>query len=284
MGLNPKQPPKPAGRVDAQGRPRRADGGFADPRDQQAHWDRVHPEWGAGGATPWSTSKKWKNAPGMWQKLQGSLPQQPAAPQQPAGSVSLELPNGMWPSNPAARKALVEDYRKRLAEAGGGPGHQTPAGAAGSAQPQDGGWGDVMPAPGQAPWNQHPSRDFDYQPAFNAQGQAINSGSILGRLAAEGRYTPGAGSPDGNRAASDLSKSMMMESAVQGARGLEQENAAQNAKEQQARSEAMQSALGNQTKMYNAANQRATDQMSLAAQLQQAMIASRNRFREALMQ
>jgi hypothetical protein len=54
-------------------------------------------------------------------------------------------------------------------------------------------------------------------------------------------------------------------------------------KEQAARSEAMQQALGNQTRMYSDATNRATDQMSLASQIQQAMMESRNRFRQAMM-
>jgi hypothetical protein len=149
---------------------------------------------------------------------------------------------------------------------------------AAEAQPESP-WGQ----PGQSPWAQAPSRDFNYQPAFNAQGQAVNSANVMGRLAAESRYTPNAGSADGNRATSDLAKSMLMENAAHGRRGLEATNAEQNMKEQAARSEAMQQALGNQTRMYSDATNRATDQLSLASQIQQAMMESRNRFRQAMM-
>jgi hypothetical protein len=146
-------------------------------------------------------------------------------------------------------------------------------------QPQGSPWGQ----PGQSPWAQPPSRDFNYQPAFNAAGQAVNSGHITGRLAAESQYTPNAGSADGNRGASDLQKSLLMENTAQGMRGIEAANAEQNMKEQAARSEAMQQALGNQTRMYSDATNRATDQLSLASQIQQAMMESRNRFRTAMM-
>jgi hypothetical protein len=137
--------------------------------------------------------------------------------------------------------------------------------------------------PGQSPWAQPPSRDFNYQPAFNAAGQAVNSGNVTGRLAAESKYAPNAGSEAGNRGVSDLQKSLLMENTAQGMRGIEATNAEQNMKEQAARSEAMQQALGNQTRMYSDATNRATDQMSLASQIQQAMMESRNRFRTAMM-
>lgn len=353
-----QQPAKPAGRVDAQGRPRRADGGFADPRDQKAYWDRVYPEFRDGPTTtPWSTSKVWDNAPGLWSKVTGYAPPsaggpKPAAPtparqpndsQQPqgqhtrapesgkpqeepaAGGVSWRAPTdndfelfkmaaafgvgaraGVSPFSgggfysPEERKSIEDSIRQRMQSQeakfgvkygptgipvkvdqpsdGQQPSQRLPPRDA-DKPPQGSPWGQ----PGQSPWAQPPSRDFDYQTAFNAQGQAVNSGNIMGRLNAESRYSPNAGSASGNRAASDLQKSMLMENAAQGQRGIEQANAQQNAQEQAARSEAMQSAMSNQARMYSDATNRANDQLSLATQIQQAMMESRNRFRTALM-
>lgn len=357
-GVNFQQPAKPAGRVDAQGRPRRADGGFADPRDQDAYWARVKPELGGRPAkTPWSTSKVWNNAPGLWQTLHnaqiaeekwksGNWGQQPPSPQpggqqgqqiyaptggqQPqeepaAGGVSWRAPTdddytlfkmaaafgvgaraGVRPMSgggfysPEERKSIEDSIRQRMQSQeakfgvkygptgipvkvdqpsdGQQPSQRLPPRDA-DKPPQGSPWGQ----PGQSPWAQPPSRDFDYQTAFNAAGQAVNSGNIMGRLNAESRYSPNAGSASGNRAASDLQKSMLMENAAQGQRGIEQANAQQNAQEQAARSEAMQSAMSNQARMYSDATNRANDQLSLAAQIQQAMMESRNRFRTALM-
>lgn len=339
-----QQPAKPAGRVDAQGRPRRADGGFADPRDQQAYFERAYPEYRGGRpATPWSTSKKWNNAPGLWKDFSGpgawghppqsqppwrgqpapqpdsQQPQEqhiraprsgqpqaaPAAPWQPpqddASIIRLAAQFGV-PVRPhfagqmtaqdrklyqdaIAQRVAAEEARFGVKYNSAGVPTKVPQEQQPSPQPTDQGsqpsspWGQ----PGQSPWAQPPSRDFNYQPAFNAAGQAVNSGHITGRLAAESKYAPSAGSEAGNRGVSDLQKSLLMENTAQGMRGIEATNAEQNMKDQAARSEAMQQALGNQTRMYSDATNRATDQMSLASQIQQAMMESRNRFRTAMM-
>jgi hypothetical protein len=100
---------------------------------------------------------------------------------------------------------------------------------------------------------------------------------------AYGSYAPVKGSADGNRATSDLQKSLSMEADAQGAQEVAQVNAAQNQRDQIARSEAMQQAMANQARLYSDATNRSLDQLSLASQIQQAMMNSRMMFRGALM-
>lgn len=136
----------------------------------------------------------------------------------------------------------------------------------------------AMPAPKTGPTAASPQAANSYQSGLNANGQAINSGSIIGRMAKE------SGSPSPFRGASDLRASLLANNQAQVARGIAGENSQQYMNNQIARSELTQSALSNMAQMYQDMSKRNVDQQSLATQLQQAIINSRNSLGLALTQ
>lgn len=136
-----------------------------------------------------------------------------------------------------------------------------------------------QPKPGQGtgPLGPTGKGGINYQTGFNANDQAINEGNILGRLAAEG------GGPKSQfSGVNDLRKSQQANDAAQVRRGVQQENAQANMNDQVARSELLQSAVSNMSKVYGDMTQRSIDQMGLANQLQQAMIRNRSALFQAL--
>lgn len=123
------------------------------------------------------------------------------------------------------------------------------------------------------------SQSLNYQTGFNANSQAINEGNIMGRLAKEG-----AGPQSRFSGVNDLRRSQQANDAAQTRRGIQQENSQQFMNNQAARSEVLQTAVSNMAKMYADMGQRNIDQMSLATQLQQAMIRNRSNLMTALTQ
>lgn len=121
------------------------------------------------------------------------------------------------------------------------------------------------------------SQSLNYQTGFNANSQAINEGNVMGRLAKEG-----AGPQSRFSGVNDLRRSQQANDAAQIRRGVQQENSQQFMNNQAARSEVLQTAVSNMAKMYSDMGQRNIDQMSLAAQLQQAMIRNRSNLMNAL--
>lgn len=139
------------------------------------------------------------------------------------------------------------------------------------------------PAPLQPQPQQQAPTFAGYQTGFNADRQAVNTGNITGRLAKEGRFVPQQGSATGKQAAQDLYKSQQFNDQAQIRRGLEGTNAQQQMQSQATRSELMQVGLSNQAKIYSDITQRANDQTSLAAQLQESMIRNRLALSQALL-
>lgn len=123
-----------------------------------------------------------------------------------------------------------------------------------------------------------------YNTNFNAEDQAVNSGSITQRMRDESRFAPPGVSGDGARAIQDQQRAQVANDVAQTRRGLEAQNAQQSMKDQLARSELIQSGLANQAKIYGDLAQRNVSQIGLASQLQQALINSRNAFMNALME
>ncbi len=123
---------------------------------------------------------------------------------------------------------------------------------------------------------------FGYKTGMNADRQAINTGHATGRLNKESAFTPKFGSPTGRQGAADLVKSQQVNDQSQLRRGIETANAQSGLENQVSRSELMQAGLSNQAKIYADMTSRATDQISLAAQLQQAMIRNRAALMTAL--
>lgn len=122
-----------------------------------------------------------------------------------------------------------------------------------------------------------------YQSGFNANGQAVNTGQVQGQFAADAQWAPSQAGFDGSRATQDLQKSQQYNAQAQLQRGLESENAQKHMQDQAVRSELMQTGLANQAKIYGDITQRAVDQVSLAAQLQEAMIRSQFALKQALL-
>jgi hypothetical protein len=122
-----------------------------------------------------------------------------------------------------------------------------------------------------------------YQSGFNADRQPVNTGFASGRLQKESQFVPQFGSATGKQAALDLTKSQQFNDQAQLRRGMETANAQMGLENQVSRAELMQAGLSNQAKIYADMTQRATDQIGLAAQLQQAMIRNRAALSAALM-
>lgn len=122
-----------------------------------------------------------------------------------------------------------------------------------------------------------------YQSGFNAGGQAVNAGAVQGQFAKDSQWKPQNVSADGSRGVQDFQKSQQFNAQAQLQRGLESENAQKQMQDQAVRSELMQTGLSNQAKIYGDITQRAVDQVSLAAQLQEAMIRSQFALKQALL-
>ena len=128
----------------------------------------------------------------------------------------------------------------------------------------------IAPAP-------KPNARIGYQSGFNAEGQSVNSGQVLGDYERNASFNPVQGlTDDGERGVQDLSRSMTDNSQAQMGRTLEAQNAQKNMQDQFVQSELTQQGLANQSQIYGDISQRATDQMGLAAKLQEATI--RNNF------
>ena len=108
----------------------------------------------------------------------------------------------------------------------------------------------------------------NYQSGFNANRQAVNSGQVLSDY--EGNaFSPTEGlTDDAQRGVEDLNRGMTDNAQAQMGRQLESQNAQKHMEDQFARSELLQQGLANQAKIHSDINQRAVDQMGLAAQLQ----------------
>jgi len=128
----------------------------------------------------------------------------------------------------------------------------------------------IKPAPA------NPQR-VGYQSGFNADGQAVNSGQVLANFDRNAFFSPTEGlTDDAQRGVSDLQNGMTDNAQAQMGRQLESQNAQKNMADQATRSQLTQQGLANQAQIYGDINQRAVDQMGLAAKLQEATI--RNNF------
>lgn len=114
-----------------------------------------------------------------------------------------------------------------------------------------------------------------YQSGMEVRPQAVNSGQIQSGFAKDSQYRPQQQAQSGQRGVQDLQKSMQYNAQAQMQRGLEAQNAQQNMNEQAMRSELLQQGAANQAKIYGDINQRAVDQMGLAAKLKEAEIRSK---------
>ena len=116
-----------------------------------------------------------------------------------------------------------------------------------------------------------------YQSGFNADGQAVNSGQAMADYEGNAFFNPTEGlTDDAQRGVSDLQKGMTTNVQAQMGRQLESQNAQKSMADQATRSQLTQQGLANQAQIYGDINQRAVDQMGLAAKLQEATI--RNNF------
>lgn len=128
----------------------------------------------------------------------------------------------------------------------------------------------IKPAPA------NPQR-MGYQSGYNADGQAVNSGQVLANFEGNAFFSPTEGlTDDAQRGVADLNRGMTNNAQAQMGRQLESQNAQKNMADQATRSQLTQQGLANQAQIYGDINQRAVDQMGLAAKLQEATI--RNNF------
>jgi hypothetical protein len=123
---------------------------------------------------------------------------------------------------------------------------------------------------------------FGYKSQFNDQRQGMNTGHVLGRHEQESKFVPQFGSATGKQAAADLSKSQQFNDQAQLARGADNFNAQQGLRDSLTKAELTQAGRSNAAKIYSDMTGRATDQIGLAAQLQQAMIRNRTALMTAL--
>lgn len=127
--------------------------------------------------------------------------------------------------------------------------------------------------------NQPPTNQgrMGYQSGYNADGQAVNSGQVLANFDRNAFFSPTEGlTDDAQRGVADLNRGMTNNAQAQMGRQLESQNAQKNMADQATRSQLTQQGLANQAQIYGDINQRAVDQMGLAAKLQEAQI--RNNF------
>ena len=116
-----------------------------------------------------------------------------------------------------------------------------------------------------------------YQSGFNANGQSVNTGQVLGDYEGNAFFRGNDKlTSDGARGVADLNNQMTTNNVSQMARSLDTNNAQKNMADQYQRSELTQQGLANQAQIYGDISQRAIDQMGLAARLQEAQI--RNSF------
>lgn len=121
-----------------------------------------------------------------------------------------------------------------------------------------------------------PASGVNYQSGYNADSQAVNSGSIKQNFLKDSLLAPKVKSKDGQRAVEDVQRGMQAQAVAQMDRGLQSQNAQQAMADQANRSELMQQGLTNQAQIYQDMNQRSIDQIGLAGRLNEAMI--RNKF------
>ena len=122
-----------------------------------------------------------------------------------------------------------------------------------------------------------PKSKVGYQSGLNADGQSVNAGQTLSDYERNATFNPIQGlTDDADRGVQDLERGMTDNSQAQMIRSLEAQNAQKNLQDQFTRSELTQQGLANQAQIYGDINQRAVDQMGLAAKLQEATI--RNQF------
>ena len=121
------------------------------------------------------------------------------------------------------------------------------------------------------------------QTGFNADDQAINTGSILSGLNDNSRTGSYANSADGQRGHEDFAASQAANEQAQLRRGIEQQNAQQNMKEQAMQSQLLQQAMSNHSQITSDMARRATSQIGLASGLQQSMLGFAQKLQNGLL-
>lgn len=117
---------------------------------------------------------------------------------------------------------------------------------------------------------------LNYQTGMNANGQAINSGHVLGRLGKESGGTSQFGGVN------SLRDSLLANQQAQLSRGMAGQNSQEYMNQQAARSQLYQQGMSNMAQMYQDMAKRGVDQMSLATQIQKALLQSTNALGQAL--
>jgi len=110
------------------------------------------------------------------------------------------------------------------------------------------------------------------QTGFNANSQAVNTGSNMERFAKENNLGNMQLSGDGRRAAGDFEKAQQFSNASQLKRGMEAGNSQQSAADMMSRSQLLQTAMANQARIYSDMGQRQSSQIGLASNLQNSLL------------
>ena len=117
---------------------------------------------------------------------------------------------------------------------------------------------------------------LNYQSGYNADRQGVNTGQNAANFLYESLTKTPLSSKDGDRGYQDVQKGLQQNSLAQINRANTAMNAQQSMNDMAERSQLMQQGIANQSKIYGDIANRAVDQMSLAAKLNEAMI--RNKF------
>jgi len=139
-----------------------------------------------------------------------------------------------------------------------------------------------MIAPGMKQKPQTPN-PMGFQPQFNANGQAINTGAVLQGYRHDSAVAPKTGTATGDRAAQDFAKGQAMQGQAMLSRQAANKNADFQSAMQQQREQLTQQGRANRLQRFQQMTGQATDQMNLANQLARQRLEMQTNWRTAML-
>lgn len=122
-----------------------------------------------------------------------------------------------------------------------------------------------------------------FQPQFNANGQAINTGAVLQGYGHDSAVAPAAKTATGNRAVQDFAKGQSMQGQAMLGRQAAIQNANFQSGMQQQREQLTQQGRAARMQRFQQMTGQATDQMGLANQLARQRLEMQTQWRTALL-
>jgi hypothetical protein len=124
---------------------------------------------------------------------------------------------------------------------------------------------------------------FGHQSSIQANGQALNKGSLLAGLTRESAVKPNTGTATGDQAVKDFAKSQTSSAQAQMGRALEKQGAEIQWNKQQAKEQQTQQGRTARMNRYQQSSQQAVSQMDLAARMRQAQIDMQSQWQTGLL-